>query len=72
MKTTFQKIQWTEVNKTFAVVADINVNLLLNLEEFEQMIREYLNLEPEIEIKMDDVKTQLIDYVFRINDLTLI
>jgi len=43
---------------------------MLNLKEFEDMIKEYLGVEEVTNI--GEIKDQLIDYVFRVNDLTLI
>jgi hypothetical protein len=38
MKTVFKKSYWTEKNKGFEIVTDININIILNLKELESKI----------------------------------
>lgn len=59
MKTTFNKIYWTEKNKTFEVVADFNINLMLNLQEFETMIKDKLNVKEVLNLQ--EIKDKLLD-----------
>lgn len=40
MKTVFKKSYWTEKNKGFEIVTDININIILNLNDLEKKINE--------------------------------
>jgi len=40
MKTIFKKSYWTEKNKGFEIVTDININMILNLNNLKDMIND--------------------------------
>jgi len=46
MKTLFKKSYWTEKNKGFEIVTDININIILNLKELEKKINESKHKSP--------------------------
>lgn len=74
MKTVFKKSYWTEKNKGFEIVTDININIILNLKELEKKINESKHKSPgsrEI-TNNDEIVNNLLMQVFRVNDLKTI
>jgi len=54
MKTVFKKSYWTEKNKGFEIVTDININIILNLKELEKKINESKHKSHSREITNND------------------